>query len=94
MTLSALSQMLSTILYYQRFQSYYTINVLSSIEEVTGHVWSYSYNAIGSHVMLEKVTVVIRITGQSFIKLVLDNQVELRQMPEEKKSFIDALALQ
>lgn len=91
MTLSALSQMLSTILYYRRFQPYYTFNVLGGIDEVTGQGWSYSYDAIGSH---EKVTAVVSGTGQSLFQPVLDNQVERRQMSEEKKASIDALTLQ
>eukprot|EP00178_Gracilaria_changii_P006689 TRINITY_DN216_c0_g1_i1.p1 TRINITY_DN216_c0_g1~~TRINITY_DN216_c0_g1_i1.p1 ORF type:complete len:263 (-),score=33.15 TRINITY_DN216_c0_g1_i1:2165-2953(-) len=76
MTLEAISQLLSTMLYYRRFQPYYTFNVLGGLDE-NGQGWSYGYDAIGSH---EKVRAVCSGTGQYLLQPVLDNQVEFRQM--------------
>lgn len=85
MSLTAISQLLSTTLYYRRFQPYYTFNVLGGIDE-EGNGWSYGYDAVGSH---EKVPAVCSGTGQSLLQPVLDNQVEFRQMtsPEQKKKL-------
>ena len=48
----------------------------------TGQGWSYGYDAIGSH---EKVRAVCSGTGQYLLQPVLDNQVEFRQISEEKR---------
>eukprot|EP00173_Palmaria_palmata_P001346 Plantae.Rhodophyta-Palmaria_palmata.ctg17417.p1 GENE.Plantae.Rhodophyta-Palmaria_palmata.ctg17417~~Plantae.Rhodophyta-Palmaria_palmata.ctg17417.p1 ORF type:complete len:272 (-),score=28.33 Plantae.Rhodophyta-Palmaria_palmata.ctg17417:102-917(-) len=79
MSLEAVSQMLSNMLYYRRFQPYYTFNVLGGLDE-SGHGWSYGYDAIGSH---EKVRAVCSGTGQSLLQPVLDNQVEFRQTSDD-----------
>ncbi|CAN8074944.1 unnamed protein product [Agarophyton chilense] len=76
MTLEAISQLLSTMLYYRRFQPYYAFNVLGGLDE-NGKGWSYGYDAIGSH---EKVRAVCSGSGQNLLQPVLDNQVEFRQM--------------
>lgn len=49
---------------------------------LTGHGWSYGYDAIGSH---ERVRAVCSGTGQTLLQPVLDNQVEFRQMSESAK---------
>lgn len=49
---------------------------------MTGHGWSYGYDAIGSH---EKVRAVCSGTGQNLLQPILDNQVEFRQMSAEAK---------
>lgn len=79
MTLEAVAQLLSTMLYYRRFQPYYTFNVLGGLDQ-SGQGWSYGYDAIGSH---EKVRAVCSGTGQSLLQPVLDNQVEFRQTSDE-----------
>lgn len=81
MSLEAVSQMLSTILYYRRFQPYYTFNVLGGIGS-DGQGWSYGYDAIGSH---ERVRAVCSGTGQYLLQPVLDNQVEFKQVSADVK---------
>eukprot|EP00177_Eucheuma_denticulatum_P001463 GFKZ01002630.1.p1 GENE.GFKZ01002630.1~~GFKZ01002630.1.p1 ORF type:complete len:270 (-),score=27.99 GFKZ01002630.1:292-1101(-) len=81
MGLGAISQLLSTMLYYRRFQPYYAFNVLGGIDE-NGQGWSYGYDAIGSH---EKVRAVCSGTGQNLLQPVLDNQVEFKQMSAESR---------
>lgn len=75
MSLNAVAQQLSTMLYYKRFFPYYTFNVLGGVDE-KGEGWAYGYDAIGSH---ERVKVVCTGTGQTLIQPVLDNQVDFKQ---------------
>ncbi len=75
MSLNALAQMLSIIMYGRRFFPYYVSNILAGIDNGEGFV--YSYDPIG-HMERHKY----RAGGSSaaLLQPILDNQIGLRNM--------------
>lgn len=72
MGVSALAQMVSTILYYRRFFPLYCFCLVAGVDyDGTGAV--YSFDAIGSK---ERTTYHAAGTGAALIKPVLDNQLQ------------------
>ncbi|EDV27456.1 uncharacterized protein TRIADDRAFT_20878 [Trichoplax adhaerens] len=71
MSSTAISQMLSTVLYYRRFFPYYTFNILAGID-TDGKGCIYSYDAVGNY---EKHTYHASGTASSMLQPLLDNQV-------------------
>jgi len=71
MSITAIAQMLSTILYQKRFFPYYTFNILAGVDnEGKGAV--YHYDAIGS---FERVPYTTDGSGKSLAMSILDNQI-------------------
>ena len=77
-SLNALAQLMSTMMYGRRFFPYYVSNVLAGIYEGKGAV--YSYDPIG-HV--ERHTYRAGGSSAALLQPILDNQVGLKNMKEK-----------
>lgn len=90
MSVTAIAQLLSTLLYYKRFFPYYTFNVLGGIDE-EGKGCCFSYDAVGS---FERTIYSSSGTGQGLIQPLLDNQLGWKnQAPKAALSLEDTKAL-
>merc|ERR1719191_1826332 len=70
-SVTAIAQMLSTVLYGKRFFPYYTFNVLAGVDEA-GEGAVYHYDAIGN---FERVPYTTSGSGSSLVMGVLDCQI-------------------
>jgi len=75
-SVTALAQMLSTMLYHKRFFPYYTFNILAGVDD-EGKGAAYHYDAIGS---FERVPYATSGSGSSLVMSVIDNKM----MPTNK----------
>lgn len=75
-SLNALAQMLSTIMYGRRFFPYYVSNILAGVDE-NGEGFVYSYDPIGH---MEKHKYRAGGSSSALLQPVLDNQVGLKNM--------------
>lgn len=77
-SLNAIAQLLSTMMYGRRFFPYYVSNVLAGIYEGKGYV--YSYDPIGH---CERHTYRAGGSSSALLQPILDNQVGLKNMQEK-----------
>lgn len=77
-SLNALAQLLSTMMYNRRFFPYYVSNILAGINEGKGFV--YSYDPIGH---CEKHTYRAGGSSAALLQPILDNQVGLKNMAQK-----------
>lgn len=77
-SLNALAQLLSTMMYGRRFFPYYVSNVLAGIYEGKGYV--YSYDPIGH---CERHTYRAGGSSSALLQPILDNQIGLKNMEEK-----------
>lgn len=77
-SLNALAQLLSTMMYSRRFFPFYVSNVLAGIYEGKGYV--YSYDPIGH---CERHTYRAGGSSSALLQPILDNQVGLKNMEEK-----------
>merc|ERR1719191_424657 len=81
-SVTAIAQMLSTVLYGKRFFPYYTFNVLAGVDDA-GEGAIYHYDAIGS---FERVPYTTSGSGSSLVMSVLDCQIgQLNQQTPKKE---------
>lgn len=78
MSLNALAQLMSTMMYGRRFFPYYVSNILAGIYEGKGYV--YSYDPIGH---CERHTYRAGGSSSALLQPILDNQVGLKNMAEK-----------
>lgn len=77
-SLNALAQLMSTMMYSRRFFPYYVSNILAGIYEGKGYV--YSYDPIGH---CERHTYRAGGSSSALLQPILDNQVGLKNMAEK-----------
>jgi 20S proteasome subunit beta 6 len=80
-SLNALAQLLSTMMYGRRFFPYYVSNILAGIYEGKGYV--YSYDPIGH---CERHTYRAGGSSSALLQPILDNQVGLKNMEQKPKT--------
>lgn len=78
MSLNALAQLMSTMMYGRRFFPYYVSNILAGIYEGKGYV--YSYDPIGH---CERHTYRAGGSSSALLQPILDNQVGLKNMEQK-----------
>eukprot|EP00823_Brevimastigomonas_motovehiculus_P003199 TRINITY_DN1937_c0_g1_i1.p1 TRINITY_DN1937_c0_g1~~TRINITY_DN1937_c0_g1_i1.p1 ORF type:complete len:185 (+),score=47.05 TRINITY_DN1937_c0_g1_i1:347-901(+) len=83
MPVPSVAQMLSTTLYYKRFFPYYTFNLICGVDE-KGESYVYGYDAIGS---FERLKHGACGSGSALVTSILDNQVDFKQQPQNKKDL-------
>lgn len=79
-SLNAVAQMLSTMMYSRRFFPFYVSNILAGIHEGKGYV--YSYDPIGH---CERHTYRAGGSSSALLQPILDNQVGLKNMQDKPK---------
>ncbi|KAL9647789.1 hypothetical protein ABK040_001349 [Willaertia magna] len=92
MSVVAVGQMLSNMLYNRRFFPYYTFNLVAGIDN-EGKGVVYGYDAIGSY---QAVEVGSQGSGQTLIQPLLDNQVAFKNhllVPETPLTLEQALSI-
>lgn len=77
-SLNAVAQLMSTMMYGRRFFPYYVSNILAGIYEGKGYV--YSYDPIGH---CERHTYRAGGSSAALLQPILDNQVGLKNMAEK-----------
>eukprot|EP00475_Leptophrys_vorax_P036520 TRINITY_DN6186_c0_g1_i3.p1 TRINITY_DN6186_c0_g1~~TRINITY_DN6186_c0_g1_i3.p1 ORF type:complete len:217 (+),score=57.88 TRINITY_DN6186_c0_g1_i3:95-745(+) len=87
----AVSQLVSTQLYYRRFFPYYTFNLVAGLDE-EGNGAVYGYDAVGS---FQRVNYGAEGSGSALATSVFDNQVNFESQPKNKRDIglDEALAL-
>jgi len=79
-SVTAIAQMLSTVLYQKRFFPFYTFNTVAGVDD-QGKGAVYNYDAIGS---FERVPYTTQGSGKSLVLSVLD-----QQLSDENKTQVD-----
>jgi len=79
----AIAQLVSTRLYYRRFFPFYTFNIIGGLDE-EGAGACYGYDAIGS---FERVPYGVQGSGSAIATSILDNQIECKTHPQNKKDL-------
>lgn len=77
-SLNAVAQLMSTMMYSRRFFPYYVSNILAGIYEGKGYV--YSYDPIGH---CERHTYRAGGSSSALLQPILDNQIGLKNMAEK-----------
>jgi len=90
-SVTAIAQMLSTMLYGRRFFPYYTFNILAGVDDA-GEGACYHYDAIGS---FERVPYTTSGSGSSLVMSVLDSQLQQgnKTAPPAKLTKTETIAL-
>eukprot|EP00915_Cephaloidophora_sp_WS-2016_P007754 GHVH01010688.1.p1 GENE.GHVH01010688.1~~GHVH01010688.1.p1 ORF type:complete len:254 (+),score=26.44 GHVH01010688.1:73-762(+) len=81
-SITAIAQMLSTVLYGRRFFPYYTFNLLAGIDE-SGKGGIFTYDAVGN---FERTTYSASGSGSALVTSVLDSQIGHKNQPADKQS--------
>merc|ERR1719284_204316 len=89
-SVTAIAQMLSTMLYHKRFFPYYTFNILAGVDD-EGKGACYHYDAIGSY---ERVPYTTSGSGSALVMSVLDCQIgalnqTIKPEPPNKEKVVD-----
>jgi 20S proteasome subunit beta 6 len=82
MAAKSVAQTLSNTLYYRRFFPIYTFNVVAGVQDGQGFV--FGYDAIGSY---ESSPYCVTGSGSALITSILDNQVEFKTQPGNKRDL-------
>lgn len=77
-SLNAVAQLISTMMYGRRFFPYYVSNILAGIYEGKGYV--YSYDSVGH---CERHTYRAGGSSSALLQPILDNQIGLKNMQEK-----------
>lgn len=80
----SVAQVLSTTLYQRRFFPIYTFNVVAGVDKVSGQGYIFGYDAIGS---FESSPYCVCGSGSALITSILDNQIEFKTQPQNKRDL-------